>query len=118
MQDTSEVSSSDSDSEGEVKLTSSPNVITVSCCENMVDVSIQTVKPVTCKCDEVLHKLDEVLDGLNHLQDELCTQSCDLLDVRNRCLLIEKQMDRMVHVHVSCMTIQHVHIMYIFISLF
>lgn len=74
----------------------------------MIEVSTQTVqteKPVTCRCDEVVQKLEEVLEGLNHLQDELRTQSCDLLDVRNRCLLIEKQMDHMVHAHVSCMTV-------------
>ena len=126
MQDTIEVlSSDDSDSDpdpDEVKLTSSPNVITVSCCENMIDVTtqtVQTLKPVTCRCDEVMQKLEDVLDGLNRLQDELCTQSCDLLDVRNRCVLIEKQMDHIVHahVHVSCMTVQHVHIMYYFTTL-
>ena len=66
-----------------------------------------------------MQKLEDVLDGLNRLQDELCTQSCDLLDVRNRCVLIEKQMDHIVHahVHVSCMTVQHVHIMYYFTTL-
>ena len=115
ISDTGDISSSEteseSDSEGDVKLTSSPNVIAVSCCENVADVSIQTdtCKPVvTCCCDKVLQKLEEVLDGLNHLQDELCTQSCDLMDIRNRCLLIEKQVDRMeqhahahAHAHVS-----------------
>ena len=100
-------SDSDSDSEGVVKLISSPNVITVSCCENVADVTTQTeTLVVSCRCDEVLQKLEEVLDGLNHLQDELCTQSCDLMDVRNRCLLIEKQVDHWVeHAHVSCLTI-------------
>ena len=56
MQDgTSDTDVSSSDSEGEAKLTSSLYVITASCCENMVDVSTQTVKtmkPVTCRCDE------------------------------------------------------------------
>ena len=99
---------SESDSEEDVKLSSSPNVITVSCCENVADVSIQT--DTSC-CDKVLQKL-EVLDGLNHLQDELCTQSCDLMDVRNRCFLIEKQVDRMEqHAHVSYLIGQHINVM-------
>ena len=119
MQEAIEVLSSDdsdSDPEGEVKLTSTPNVITVSCCVNVIDVSTQTVqtvkpvKPVTCRRDEVLQKLEEVLDGLNDIQDELLTQSCDLLNVRNRCLSIEKQIDHTAHVHVSCVTVHHVHI--------
>ena len=51
-----------------------------------------------------------MLDGLNHLQDELCTQSYELMDVRNtqtcRYLLIKKQVDHVVeHAHVSCLTI-------------
>ena len=68
--DTGDILSSEtepeSDSEEDVKLSSSPNVITVSCCENVADVSIQTdtCKPVvTCCCDKVLQKLEEVLDG-------------------------------------------------------
>ena len=86
----------------------------MSCCENMADVKIQTdtCKPVvTSCCDKVIQKL-EVLDRLNHLQDELCTQSCDLMDIRNRCLLIEKQVDCMEqHAHVSCFIGQHIHVM-------
>ena len=81
---------SESDSEEDVKLSSSPNVITVSCCETVADVSIQTdtCKPVvTCCCDKVLQKLEEVLDGLNHLQDELCTQSCDLTLCTCACII-------------------------------
>ena len=106
---------SESDSEEDVKLSSSPNIITVSCCENVADISIQidTCKPVmTCCCDKVLQKLEEVLDGLNHLQDELCTQSCDLMDICNRCLLIEKQVDCMEqHAHVSYLIGQHINVM-------
>ena len=107
--------SSECDSEDEVKLISSPKVITVSCCENMVDVSTQMVhtKPVNCKCDQVLQKLDEVLDGLKHLQDELSTQGYDLLGVRDRCLLIEKHGSSGIYaqLQVTCrfMTVQHVH---------
>ena len=41
ISDTGDISSSEteskSDLEGDVKLTSSPNVITVSCCENVAD---------------------------------------------------------------------------------
>ena len=75
--------------------------------------TVQTLKPVTCRCDEVMQKLEDVLDGLNRHRMR-SVHRADLMDVRNRCVLIKKQMDHIVHahVHVSCMTVQHVHIMY------
>ena len=71
ISDTGDISSSEteseSDSEGDVKLTSSPNVIAVSCCENVADVSIQTdtCKPVvTCCCDKSSTKTGGVVGWL------------------------------------------------------
>ena len=68
-------------------------MITVPCDENLIDVSTQTTKPVTCACGDVLQKLDMVLDNLRDLRDDLAMQSCDLSEIRKRCLSIEKQME-------------------------
>ena len=65
-----------------------------------MDASTQTTEPaVICECGEVLKKLDLVLDNLRVLQEDLAMQSCDLSDIRKRCLSIEKQMENVVSWH-------------------
>ena len=92
-----EVSSSLSDCV-EVPLQSSANVFAVSINTNTVDISTQTSDSMgcTCKCLEVLKKLDSIFECLSALQDEMALRSRDNDDTRNRCISIEMKLDKMV----------------------
>ena len=75
---------------------STKNVIAISFNANTTDTSTQTLDTQQCKCDEVMKKLDTVLDVLTNIRDELVLHGSDIHNIRLKSKAIQDKLEQLV----------------------
>lgn len=89
-------SGSESGEDDEIPVHSTKNVIAISFNANTTDTSTQTLDTQQCKCDEVMKKLDTILDVLTNIGDELVLHGSDIHNIRLKSEAIQDKLEQLV----------------------
>ena len=82
----------------EIPVHSTKNIIAISFSTNTTDASTQTLDTQqctrTCRCDQVMKKLDTILDVLTNIGDELASHGSDIYEIRLKSEAIQDKLEQ------------------------